>query len=176
MGIPLIALGRYRGGLRAVILAAKHRGAHAVIRRLGDALNEAVRPFGDVTVIPMPSSRPGFLARGYGLSMAIARTTGRPISDCLVLEDSGSQRHRTRSDRQKRSIHLGPQRPRVGTRVVIVDDVITTGASADAAIRACHESGIVVVAVITIASAQERHLPGSPVKANPSVFAQNVSP
>lgn len=175
-GIPVIALGRYRGGLRAVILAAKHRGAHAIIRRLGDALQEAVRPFGEITVIPMPSSRPGFLARGYGLSQSIAKTIGRPIADCLVLEDSGSQRDRSRSDRQKRAIQLGLHRPSVGTRVVIVDDVVTTGASANAAIRACHEAGIRVVAVVAIASAQERLSPGSPVKANPAVFAQNVSP
>lgn len=175
LGVPLVALGRYRGGLRALILAAKHRGAHGVVRRLGVALREAIRPFGDVTIMPMPSSRPGFLARGYGVSMVMARLTGRPIADCLVLEDDGSQRWRQRSERRNRTVRVTPQRPTVGIRVVIVDDVVTTGASADAAIRACHQAGICVVGVVTIASA----LPwtDSSLNALPTapVLPQNVS-
>ena len=175
-GVPLIALGRYRGGLRAVILAAKHRGAHGVVRRFGAALREALRPLGEMTVLPMPSSRPGFLARGYGLSMTMARLMGRPIADCLVLEDVGSQRGRTRVERRNRTVRVGNGRPAVGTRVVIVDDVVTTGASVDAAVYACQQAGLRVVGVIAIATALPH--PDFAVNAVPvtPVIPQNVSP
>ena len=153
-GVPLIALGEYRGGLRSVILAAKHRGAHAIIRRLGAPLRAVIHPFGDAMVIPMPSSRSGFRSRGYGLSDVMARATGLPIADCLVLDGSASQRGRDRDQRRIRTMHLTARRPAVGTRVVIVDDVVTTGASVDAAIDACHRSGLRVVGVVVVASAR----------------------
>ncbi len=158
-GVPLVALGDYRGGLRSVILAAKHRGAHAIIRRLGAPLRTAIRSFGDATVIPMPSSRSGFRARGYGLSVVMARATGLPIADCLVLDDAGSQRGRHRSERRVRTMHLAIRRPAVGTRVVIVDDVVTSGGSVDAAIAACHGTGLRVVGVVVLASARYSPVP-----------------
>lgn len=153
-GVSIVALGAYRGGLRSVILAAKHRGAHAIIRRLGAPLRTVIRPFGDAVVIPMPSSRPGFRARGYGLSAVIARATGLTVADCLVMDDSGSQRGRHRTERLGRTMHLAVRRPLAGTRVVIVDDVVTTGASVDAAIDACLSSGLRVVGVVVVASAR----------------------
>ena len=167
-GLPLVALGDYRGGLRSVILAAKHRGAHAIIRRLGAPLRSAIRALGDAVVIPMPSSRSGFRARGYGLSVLMARATGMPIADCLVMDDAGSQRGRHRDARHVRAMHLAARRPAVGTRVVIVDDVVTTGASVDAAIAACYECGLRVVGVVVLASARYSPAPERALRRPPS--------
>ncbi len=167
-GLPLVALGDYRGGLRSVILAAKHRGAHAIIRRLGAPLRSAIRALGDAVVIPMPSSRSGFRARGYGLSVVMARATGLPIADCLVMDDAGSQRGRHRDERHVRAMHLAARRPPVGTRVVIVDDVVTTGASVDAAIAACFECGLRVVGVVVLASARYSPAPERALRRPPS--------
>ena len=150
----MVALGHYRGGLRSAILAAKHRGTHAIIRRLGGPLRDVLRPFGEVIVIPMPSSHTGLRARGYGLSKVMARTTGLATADCLVLDDHGSQRGRSRDERRARQMHVGAHRPIAGTRAVIVDDVVTTGASVDAAIDACRAVGIRVVGVVVIARAR----------------------
>jgi orotate phosphoribosyltransferase len=84
----------------------------------------------------------------------MARATGLSIADCLVLDDAGSQRGRDRDHRRVRTMHLGVRRPAVGTRVVIVDDVVTTGASVDAAIDACHRSGLRVAGIVVVASAR----------------------
>jgi orotate phosphoribosyltransferase-like protein len=59
---------------------------------------------------------------------------------------------------------------------VIVDDVVTTGASVDAAVYACHQAGLRVAGVIAIATALPHPdiglnaVPGTPV------IPQNVSP
>lgn len=153
-GVPVVAVGTYRSGLRSLVLAAKHRGAHALIRRIGGALRELARDFGSVTAIPIPSSRPGFLARGYGLASVVARAADLPIVDCLVLNDAGSQKGRHRSARLGRSVTIGVNHPPTGTRVVIVDDVVTTGATMLAAIEACHRAGLRVVGALTVASAR----------------------
>ncbi len=155
-GIPLVALGAYRGGLRALILAAKHRSAHAVIRRLGGALRDAALPWGNAIAIPVPSSRPGFLARGYGLGLTIARAAELTVANCLLMDDLGTQRGRHRIERRRRNIHVGSRRPPIGSRVVIVDDVMTTGASIDAATDACVRAGLRVVGVLVVAIAEQR--------------------
>ena len=154
LGVPVVALGQYRGGLRSAILAAKHRGTHAIIRRLGGPLRDVLRPFGEIIIIPMPSSHTGLRARGFGLSKVMARTTGVVTADCLVLDDHGSQRGRSRDERRARRMHVDVHRRIAGTRAVIVDDVVTTGASVDAAIDACRAAGIRVVGVVVIARAR----------------------
>jgi orotate phosphoribosyltransferase len=59
---------------------------------------------------------------------------------------------------------------------VIVDDVVTTGASVDAAVYACQQAGLRVVGVIAIATALPH--PDFGVNAVPvtPVIPQNVSP
>jgi predicted amidophosphoribosyltransferase len=98
----------------------------------------------------------------------MARATGMPFADCLVLDDAGSQRGRHRDERRVRTMHLATRRPAVGTRVVIVDDVVTTGASVDAAIAACYEYGLRVVGVVVLASARYSPAPVRAVRRPPS--------
>ncbi len=167
-GVPIVALGEYHGALRSVILAAKHRGAHSVVRRLGDALRDAIAPFGAVTAVPVPSSRPGHRARGFGLGAIMAKATGLPVADCLVMEDTGTQRGRHRDERRRRQLHVATHRPPVGTRVVLLDDVLTTGASIDSAIDACCRAGLRIAAVLVLAVAtpprRDARLPNSRVE------------
>ncbi len=135
------------------MLAAKHRGARAVVRRLGGELRHIGLRFAPAVAIPVPSSAPGFRARGYGLGAIVANMCDLPVVDCLRLVDEGTQRGRRRDERHVRRMTISPQRPPVGTRVVIVDDVVTTGASIDAATDACHAAGLRVVGAIAIADA-----------------------
>lgn len=157
-GVPLVALGTYGGGLRSLILAAKHRSAHAVIHRLGGALRDAALPWGNVIAVPVPSSQPGFLARGYGLGSTIARAAELTVANCLHMDDLGTQRGRHRTERHRRNMRVGSRRPPIGSRVVIVDDVMTTGASINAATDACVTAGLRVVGVLVIAIAEQRRI------------------
>ena len=152
-GVPLVAVGHYRGGLRTLILAAKHRRAHAAIRRLGGSLRELALPFGDAVAIPIPSSRSGLLSRGFSPSREIARCTDLPVLDCLTLDNARTQRGLGRTERQERRMDVQSPRPAVGTRAILVDDVVTTGASIDAATDACWRAGIRVVGIVTLAIA-----------------------
>ena len=152
-GIPTTALGEYRGVLRSLVLAAKHRGARALVRRLGGDLRHIALRYAPAVAIPIPSSAPGFRARGYGLGAIVANMCDLPVADCLRLVDGSSQRGRRRDERHGRRMSIGAQRPPVGTRVVIVDDVVTTGASINAATDACHAAGLRVVGAIAIADA-----------------------
>jgi orotate phosphoribosyltransferase len=55
-------------------------------------------------------------------------------------------------------MRVGLRRPPIGSRVVIVDDVMTTGASINAATDACVTAGLRVVGVLVIAIAEQRRI------------------
>lgn len=149
-GTPVRALGWYRGELRSLIRAAKNFGARAVLTLLRREIRGLFDVEAGVTVVPIPPSRPGFQRRGYGLAACVARASGLPVNDCLTLVDTGTQRGRTIADRHRRRrvwVRRAPPR-----RAVLVDDVLTTGATARAAIDALTVHGCDVVAVVVLAA------------------------
>lgn len=151
-GVPLIALGAYRGSLRDIIRAGKFGGAHAVVARCDDHLAALGRGFDGATALPVPTSRAGFAHRGWHMTRRLARATTLPVSTALVLDDTGTQHARRRAGRLTgRLLHIDSRRIATLTRVVIVDDVVTTGATARAAIAACRGAGLIVVGVIALA-------------------------
>ncbi len=152
-GVPVFALGAYRGPLRDIVRAVKFSGERALLGRLAPAVESLGARFPGAVAIPVPASRSGFVARGFHLTRRIAHRTGLRTSTALVLDDSGSQRQRRRIGRLRgRPMHVARRALRPGTRVVIVDDVITTGATVRSAIDACRLAGLTVVGAIALAA------------------------
>ncbi len=150
----VIRLGPYADPLRAVILAAKFRRQEAMVRRLGYMLSLALAArLGDAPdydlAMPVPMHWRRRLARGCNLSAALARAIGReldvPVGDELVrIRHTPQQAHLPRTARlQNIRGAFVVQRPAVLARahVVLVDDVTTTGATANEAARALLDAG-----------------------------------
>ena len=153
-GIPVRAVGWYRGELRSLIRSAKNYRARAVLSHLRPALASEFDAFPVVPLVPVPPSRPGLVRRGYGLARAIATSRGRPIRDVLILRDSGTQRGRGAHEREAgRAFGV---RGAVPATVVLVDDVVTTGATVRAAISALEANGCRVVGVVALALVPSR--------------------
>lgn len=148
-GVPVLALGVYAGALRQVIRAAKNYRSRSVMRVLrGDLFQLAVEHLGP-SIVSVPASRPGHLRRGYGLADVMAQILGRHERNALRLVDSGTQRGRTahaRSHSRQFDVRRG-----LPPRVILVDDVITTGATVRSAIEALRKANCDVVAVIALA-------------------------
>lgn len=84
------------------------------------------------TLVPVPSSNKRNHARG--LALALSRWTGWPVED--VLEVPGSRHQKDLSREQRKSVRFDMKKGlscKEFTDVVIVDDVVTTGATALAA-------------------------------------------
>lgn len=151
-----------------VIRALKEGGRTGLARPLGLALRVALdealggRHVADgVLVVPIPSARAAFRRRGYtpielllrhagviparllGTQRAVAdqRTLGRAQR---LLNVSGSMRLRGLSSRNSCRIS--------GRRVVLVDDVVTTGATLSEAARTLSAAGADVVGAATVAA------------------------
>jgi len=110
-------------------------------------------------VIPMPLSRERLLTRGYNQALLIAQQLSREKTDGRVLlriKDTPAQSSLNRKERLDSVRDAFAVDPLLagrikGTRVVLIDDVMTSGASLFAAARALRAAGAVHITGIVLA-------------------------
>jgi predicted amidophosphoribosyltransferase len=168
--VPVFALGRYVGARRRVILAVKEHGRADLIAPLAGALAVGVHRLLTwrmveipLTIVPAPTRRSAARRRGGDpvARMARAAVAGHPdVAVVQALRLKGLARDSVglgTSARERniagRVLLRGP-RPRGNFgEVVLVDDIVTTGATARESVRALRAAGIPVAAVLAIAAA-----------------------
>jgi ComF family protein len=111
-------------------------------------------------VVPVPLHRARLRWRGFNqaalLGSAIARRIGRPL-DTVSLIRSRATPSQTAKDRQERhrnvrdAFHVGRPARIANRRILLIDDVMTTGATADECARALLAAGARRVDVLTLA-------------------------
>jgi predicted amidophosphoribosyltransferase len=155
--------------------------ATAVRAALAAAPPDGQSAGGGVVLVPMPSRRGAVRERGRDPTLAIARAAarslraeGRDVSVRPVLRMAGSVQDQSGLDAHARAanlqgavlmadrpgVALARQCNRHGTRVVLVDDIVTTGASLAAAAATLRGSGIDVVGAALVAATRRRTTPG----------------
>jgi predicted amidophosphoribosyltransferase len=173
--VPVFAAGVYDGVIRAALLDYKERGRLCLHRELGGSL--AVSVFGAVgrdsssfLLVPVPSAIATRRARGHDPVGAMAataagylRATGLNVEVRAVLRQGRTVDDQAGLDVDARHANLSGalsvRRAALvrGRRVVIVDDIVTTGATAAEAARALSDAGAVVIGVACVAATIRRH-------------------
>lgn len=165
-GVPVFSLGRYAGARREAIVAVKERGRADLIPPLAAALRTGLvhlLTWGVVdtplTVVPAPTRRWAARRRGGDPVTRMARTASAGLPGVTV-----TQALRTRAlvvdsvglstaDRERNIAgRVKPVRAVAG-EVLLVDDIVTTGATACESVRVLHAGGVRVAAVLAVANA-----------------------
>jgi len=163
---------RFDGVAARVIRALKEDGRTGLARDLAPALRASVtaalvaaprdldpgagKP-GAIVFVPIPTSRAAFRRRGYRVVELVARHAGlRSVRLLRTARATTDQRGLDRSARH-RNVHRSLVAHDVaGLRVMVLDDVVTTGATLHEAFRALRAAGADVVGAATVAATPRR--------------------
>jgi ComF family protein len=158
------AVGKYEGALRASILTLKREPD--VSARLGRLLFDAARrpPIDAATrIVPVPLHAERERERGFNqatlLARALAMRSRLPLDEWSVVRTLHTPLHRAGMDARARRETVESafrvERPRLveGERILIIDDVFTTGATVSACARVLKDAGAKDVFVLTVARA-----------------------
>ncbi len=167
--VPVFALGRYAGARRRAIIAMKEHGRSDLIAPLAQALAIGIHrllTWGMVevplTIVPAPTRRSAARRRGGDpvSRMATAAVMHHPqidVAPALRLKALARDSARLGSADRERNLAgaVRPNRRRfpATAEVLLVDDIVTTGATARESARVLRDNGARVAAVLTVAHA-----------------------
>ncbi|MGY4653141.1 ComF family protein [Mycobacterium sp. URHB0021] len=165
-GVPVLSLGRYAGARREAIVAVKERGRADLVNPLAVALRtglERLLAWGVVdtplTVVPAPTRRWTARRRGGDPVTRIATAAAASQGEIAVVQALRMRAFARDSvglssvDRQRNIAgRVRVIKPVVGD-VLLVDDIVTTGATACESTRVLQTAGARVLAVMAVAHA-----------------------
>lgn len=175
LALPVVrALARYAGPVRAAILAGKERGRSDLPPLLGTAIGTALIRLrrislvpDEVWIVPAPSRRAAARSRGGDPVTAMATAAARTLADygivagvapCLYTQ--GRARDSVGLDAAARTANLAGRvrfrrggAPPDGVAVILLDDVLTTGSTLVAAVRALSVVDVHVICGLAVATA-----------------------
>jgi len=159
-GVSVIALGVYEGPLARAIRRFKYEPCPALAQSLARPLAARLSalPVEDGTVlVPVPLHRQRLVERGFNQAALIARELARathlPLRAHALVRAKRTDRQATlkRALRFENVLGAFALRSAVTNRVILVDDVVTTGATARACIAALRAGNVAVSAIAALA-------------------------
>lgn len=157
-------VGGYSGTLREAIQLFKYHGALPLEKPLGSMLAHAVKNAPGAAIpgliVPVPLHSERLRERGYNQALQVARQLGRqlgvpvdPVALCRTRPTIAQQGLDARHRRENLRGVFAAATPLDNRRVMLVDDVMTTGTTARECSRALLAAGAVCVEVAVVARA-----------------------
>ncbi len=148
------AVGPYRGGLRTLVLGLKYGGEYALARFLAGLIAEALPEGADlIAYVPRDPARRRHHHAAELLARELSRRTGIPMGQLLRKTRSTPPQVSLTHEERRENVQgaFAARRKGKGERVVLVDDVYTTGTTVSECAAALIEAGFGEVSVLTAA-------------------------
>jgi len=173
--VRAVAFGLYEGRMKAAIHALKYDGVHAAAAGLGRMLARAIAQLAssapaEMLVVPVPLHRSKQAQRGFNQARALARhalgflALSHPewkltLAPGTLMRQRPTESQAGLSPRQRRlnvrgAFSVSDPAAVAKKHVLLIDDILTTGATARAASLALLQAGAASVHVATLARAQ----------------------
>lgn len=163
--VPAFSAFWYEGMARRMVLSLKYRHDVPAAALLSGAICtvfQEIRPEGRWLATAVPAHPIRLLERGYNqaqlLAMGFCRTMDIPLDGDLLrrIRFEDSQVHRDRKQRYRAMQGaFASTRPLHGENVLLIDDVLTTGATVTACARELRKSGAGEILVLTVCRAEK---------------------
>jgi ComF family protein len=156
------SFGAYQGVLRELIHLYKYGKIRTLARPLSALLLQAVpRDEAFDAIVPVPLFWRRRLQRGFNqselLARGLARGTGIPVVNALRrVRPTPTQAGLSNSVRRQNVAQAFRSRSVQGKRILLIDDVMTTGATAASCALALKQAGARRVALLTVARVDRR--------------------
>lgn len=187
--LPVVAAGIYREELSQSILAFKRHGQgqlrQVLSKVLANTLGAAYARTDGMVLVPVPTSGSAYRKRGFSPVHLLLAGAGRGCNGRrLECNDAlrkvrkpeagagltGGQKGLGRADRSgrvrgsMRTARGAPGRSLRGRQCILVDDVLTTGATLAEAARAIHEAGGIVRGAVVLAATRAPDAAAAPAR------------
>ena len=150
----------YSGVAKALVWQLKSNGAQAAAEIIATQMLKRFEPVPDMLIMPVPTASGRVRHRGYDqaklLARALARQAELPYLDCLIRV---GQTHQVGASREQRlqqlqtAFRVRRHAAIKATRLLLVDDVTTTGATLELAASALKTAGAAQIEAIVFAQA-----------------------
>ena len=161
------ALFVYTEIVESLIHQFKYEGMTKIGKRFGTEMGQRIKSsdtFKNLNVIiPIPLHTTKLKQRGFNQSQILAEAIGKVLSlpvDRRAIQRSRRTKTQTKKSRDNRienlrsAFEVNPLAEIAGKNVLIVDDVLTTGATLESAALVLHDAGVQDISMITLAMGQ----------------------
>jgi ComF family protein len=156
------SFGAYAGPLREMIHLYKYGRIRTLAEPLGELLVRALpREEAFDALVPVPLHWRRRMERGFNQTESLARVlagrTGTPVVKALRrVRATPNQAGLSNTERRKNMSQAFRSRSVAGKRILLIDDVLTTGSTGAACALALKSSGARKVAILTVARVDRR--------------------
>ena len=157
--------GSYEGTLRQLVHLFKYGGVRPLAGTFGRLMAQALpRETSFDVIVPMPLHWFKQWQRGFNQSNDLAREIGRkwnvPVRSVIhrkkATRPQAGLTNAKRRENMQGAFRMMRGKPLAGMRVLLIDDVVTTGATASACARVLKRAGAAHVALLALARTDRR--------------------